>query len=325
MKKLNIIWALVIMLSGFAANAQDSQFSQFYSNPISLNPALAGTSQSYRVIASHRHQWVKSLGFVTSAFSLDAPLGSGNTGWGMQVVRDSEAGGILNTTSASGSFSHRINVSKKSQLGLGLKVGMYQKALNLDGLTFEDQLDKRHGIVNGTNEQIENSNVVNADLSLGLLYFSENFIAGVSVNHINSPKEEFVMDSENELNIKYTVHMGGFIPVGNFRSTQEQVLSPNIIYERQGTFNYLNLGMYYSSESIMLGAWYRLNDAVIASVGININDFRVGYSYDISVSDHSVNGNSHEFTATYQFKLPKKHKIKNRYKGQCPKFQKHLF
>ena len=325
MKGLIATVTVLFFASYLNVKAQDPQFSQFYANPLSLNPAMAGTAQKYRATIVHRQQWTRSIGFATSAFSLDGSMGGGNSGWGVQVIKDSEANGVLKTTSFSGSFAHRISLSEESQIGMGLKLGIYQKALDWQSLTFEDQLDERDGIVNGTDERFGRDNVSNGDIAVGVLFSSKKMFAGVNVNHVNRPKEDFFLDSKNRLAMRYTFHAGGFIQVNDFRRS-EQVVSPNIIFERQGSFSYWNLGMYYSSEQWVAGVWYRVNDAVIASIGVNLGSFRVGYSYDITVSEFStINGNSHELTATYLFELPSKYKVKNRYRGKCPSFQKHLF
>ena len=83
--------------------------------------------------------------------------------------------------------------------------------------------------------------------------------------------------------------------------------------------------MYYSQGAIVGGLWYRWNDAVIFMAGFNHEKFKIGYSYDMTVSELStVNSNSHEISLTYLFSASNKIKA-NFYKGKCPAFQKHLF
>ena len=52
-------------------SAQAPQFSQFYTNPLFQNPALAGDAGTPRFIANYRNQWM-SVGtpFQTAAFSI---------------------------------------------------------------------------------------------------------------------------------------------------------------------------------------------------------------------------------------------------------------
>ncbi|HNP16826.1 MAG TPA: type IX secretion system membrane protein PorP/SprF [Fulvivirga sp.] len=324
MKNLTVLLITFSILLAQSAIAQDAHFSQFYANPVNLNPTMVGMSGNFRAIVAHRQQGTSTEGYTTSAFSFDSPLAT-NSGWGVQVIHDSQMNGLLNTTSYYGSLGHRIDINKNSQLGIGLRLGAYQKAFDWSRLTFEDQLDQRDGMVGTTNERFGRNQVSNMDIALGMMYTSNTLFAGATVGHVNRPKENFAVDTENSVPLKYTIHAGGFINLINYRR-QAYVLSPNVIYERQGSFQYLHLGMYYGNDVWTVGGWYRVNDAVIASLGINVSKFKIGYSYDFPVADYkSVSGNAHELSIGYQFKYNKKRKIKNTYKGKCPPFQKHLF
>ncbi|MFT5922039.1 MAG: hypothetical protein ACI8TS_001371, partial [Flavobacteriales bacterium] len=39
------------------AKAQDPEFTQFYANPLYLNPAFAGTARCPRLVMNYRNQW----------------------------------------------------------------------------------------------------------------------------------------------------------------------------------------------------------------------------------------------------------------------------
>ena len=79
MSKLKYILFLIIGLSMNYEKviAQDPVFSQFYSSPMSLNPALAGNGDAnWRVVANHRSQWIgQGLDpLTTSSVSFDGKL-----------------------------------------------------------------------------------------------------------------------------------------------------------------------------------------------------------------------------------------------------------
>ena len=62
----------VLLLSMELTYSQDPEFSQFYANPLFLNPALAGSTICPRAIANFRDQWPSVGGaFVTYNASYD--------------------------------------------------------------------------------------------------------------------------------------------------------------------------------------------------------------------------------------------------------------
>ena len=313
----------IILFYAVSASAQDPQFSQFYANPVYLNPSLSGITGSYRAILNYRQQW-GNIGYSTSAFSMDGGIDK-YSGWSIQVMNDNQMNRIISTTSFFSSLAHRINISKKWQIGMGLRLGYYQKSFNWQNLTFEDQLDPRYGAIYTTNEQIKDLKINNLDISTGFIFTSDNIVGGISLNHINRPIEEYNNDTDLNLPIKITVHAAGNLINKDIRK-KFFYLSPNIIYEKQGSFEYWNLGMYYADKRWTFGTWYRLNEAIIFTTGININDFKIGYSYDITIARYSKTiGNTNEISLLYQFDLSLKKRLKDQYKGKCPDFYKHMF
>ena len=319
------LFLFVIYVITFIINskAQDPHFSQFYANPVYLNPAFVGTADGNRIVLNHRQQWCKPIQYITTAISIDGKFNSIKSGWGLQVLNDNQANGILSQTKISALLAHRIQLSKNKYLGMGLNIGAYQKRFDWTNLIFEDQIDDRHGPINPTNERFGRSKIINADVSVGVLYFSKNLFGGVVANHVNRPAEQFTITSQSKLAIKYTAHFGAIIDMGN--PGEKQFISPNVILEKQGSYNYLNLGMYYGVESISFGLYYRINEAIVGLFGLNYNGFKLGYSYDVNISQVACgNNNSHEISLAYLFEFPKSYNKKGRYKGQCPKFYKYL-
>ena len=66
-----LIFAALFCLSA-ESFAQDPAFSQFYANPLYLNPALAGSANCPRVILNYRNQWPGiAATYVTYSASYD--------------------------------------------------------------------------------------------------------------------------------------------------------------------------------------------------------------------------------------------------------------
>jgi type IX secretion system PorP/SprF family membrane protein len=126
---------------------------------------------------------------------------------------------------------------------------------------------------------------------------------------------------QSRLPIKLTGHLGANIKIGQRgRYSSSTTLSPNIIYQYQNNFQQLSIGAYLKYESFTLGAWYRNKDAFILTVGITTDKYRIGYSYDLTVSPlgSGVSGGSHEVSLGINLKCKKR--VNDFRKLSCPSF-----
>ena len=100
--------------------AQAPQFSQFYTNPLFQNPALAGDAGTTRLIANYRNQWM-SVGtpFQTSAFSLDTYAEDAQVGLGIQALYD-RRGGMLQSGHLAGQVSRLFYLDANNTFALHL-------------------------------------------------------------------------------------------------------------------------------------------------------------------------------------------------------------
>lgn len=309
--KIAAICALIGLFSLFADNelqAQDPQFTQFYANPIYLNPAFAGSARCPRVVMAYRNQWPALSGsFVTYSASYDQYVPTISGGIGVIALRDEAGRGVLNTTSIGGIYSYQKAVSRTFSLKFGVQATYTQKALDWSKLTFGDQIDPRRGFIYESQEVVRGGDVGFFDASAGVLGFSESFYAGASVHHINEPNESLILGT-SRLPMKFTGHTGAVIPIdGKRKSLSEASVSPNILYQRQADFEQINVGLYVRKGPLVFGTWYRFKDSFIALLGVQTETFKVGYSYDLTTSQLTTEtGGSHELTLTFQMKCKKR-------------------
>ncbi len=60
--------------------------------------------------------------------------------------------------------------------------------------------------------------------------------------------------------------------------------------------------MYVQRNWLIGGLWYRFGDAIIATLGVQFKGFKLGYSYDITISKLSnAAGGAHEISLGYRF------------------------
>jgi type IX secretion system PorP/SprF family membrane protein len=313
-KRILLLLALFIVIFS-EVKAQDPQFTQFYANPLYLNPAFAGTARCPRICMNYRNQWPNLSGtYVTYSGSFDMHVNALAGGIGLLVNTDDQARGTLRTNNFSLLYSYHAAITREFSIKFGIQGTYLQKSLDVKRLNFGDMIDARRGFVWNTAEAIPSQNKRNVDFAAGLLGYSRNYFFGFAAHHINQPDEGLLGTSK--LPAKFTGHAGAIIPLEKGNASY---LSPNILFQQQQKFTQLNIGLYYVKGSFVAGLWYRNADAFIALVGIQNANFKFGYSYDVTVSKLSGNtAGSHEISLQIQFECkPKKKKFRT---ISCPSF-----
>lgn len=318
-----LILVFTILVMSRDAKAQDPHFTQFYANPLYLNPAFAGTARCPRMIMNFRDQWPALSGmFVTYNVSYDQHVDAIQGGLGLMVMNDRQGYGTINATRVSGIYSYQLNVNRNFSIKAGFEATFFQKSLDWSKLTFGDMIDSRYGFIYQTNQlQPEKTSAMGVDFSAGLLGYSKKYFFGLAGHHLTQPQETLIGASGNSrLPLKITAHGGAMLHF-NERKPDEGYVSPNILFMYQGPkFSQLNLGMYVSKGAVVGGIWYRNGpDAVILLVGLHSGMMKIGYSYDITISKLATNSaGSHEISLGIQFDCrPKKRKIRA---ISCPSF-----
>src|SRR5688572_33225040 len=76
MKKLISITTMLMCMGTAAVKAQDPAFSQFFSSPLNINPALtANINADWRFISNFRDQWIGPASpYVTGTVSYDSKI-----------------------------------------------------------------------------------------------------------------------------------------------------------------------------------------------------------------------------------------------------------
>jgi type IX secretion system PorP/SprF family membrane protein len=320
MKKSVLILTFILAILSINSEetcAQDPQFSQFYANPLYLNPAFAGTARCPRIALNYRNQWPGIPGnFVTYSASYDQHIDDIAGGLGLLVTNDRAGMGNLTTTTFSAMYSYQLSITRNFSIRAGLQGTYFQKRLDWYNLTFGDQISDRNGFVYNTAEQPILNRRGAPDFSAGLLAFSDKFFGGFSVHHLTQPNEGFIRANQSRLPRKYTVHAGAVLPLSQF---EDITISPNIVFQQQLNFQQLNLGLYVTKGPVVGGLWYRNADAVIALIGFKQERYRIGYSYDVTISRLSnASAGAHEISLILNFKCKVKKKRFNTI--DCPTF-----
>lgn len=302
MKRFPLILLITVCICTQSA-AQDPHFSQFFSSPLTLNPALTGKFDgAVRVAGNYRNQWpALNNVYTTYTASVDFAILRNKLpeldtwGIGILALKDQAGGNILTNTyvSLSTSYHKALDEDGYQTIGVGFQGTYGQKRLDNSKLYFEDMLTP-FGFTGVTQEVFYNTDMdVNyLDVNAGILYSGStngynNYYLGASMYHINQPKESF-QGANWTIGPRTTVHGGGFFPVSEIVTVhtsaifQIQNKATELVFGGAAAANYNPEALYPSN--VYLGAWYRLNDAIIPYVGLDVAGFRLGASYDINIS-----------------------------------------
>lgn len=219
---LPLLLLTLISLKGWS---QDPQFSQFYANPLYLNPALAGGALAPRATINYRNQWPSlSANFVTTTFGADVFLPNYNSGLGVLVTMDSQGLGNLKSTEAALQYSYQVGINEVTSLRLGIQGGFASRTLDYFGLTFGDQYDNGGLTGQPSSDPFAKGgpNVMYADFSAGAMLYSDWYWAGVSAHHLNRPNQAF-SNTEARLPVKASLQAGLRIPFAGYTFLGDEI------------------------------------------------------------------------------------------------------
>lgn len=302
--------------------AQDPQFSQYYAAPLYMNPGLAGINQQGRAGINYRNQWPNiSASFETYSAFLDYNIDEYNSSAGIIVTTDKEGIEGLRSTTIGLQYAYQLRLNHEWTFRPGIQASYTRRDINFDNLTFGDQFDENGMVRPVTQEPFPAGvNVNYFDLALGGLAFNEKIWVGLAVHNILEPDQSFLDDGESILPRRLSLH-GGYkipLPVGPFQrgktdAGRERSVSPTFNYKKQGVYDQLDLGVYFTLAPIITGLWYRgipiknfngfpNNESLIGMVGLMHNNFTFGYSFDYTLSRLGIgSGGAHEVSIIYNF------------------------
>ncbi|GAB3955562.1 type IX secretion system membrane protein PorP/SprF [Spirosoma harenae] len=120
-------WLLIvgcILVAKRSAYAQkEVLYSQYLLNTLSINPAYAGSRESFHLTAALRRKWISvRYAPVTQSVSADGSIAHGKLGIGFQALND-QMGQITNT-GLYGSVAYRFNLPALAKLSIGVQGGV---------------------------------------------------------------------------------------------------------------------------------------------------------------------------------------------------------
>ncbi|MFC5192631.1 type IX secretion system membrane protein PorP/SprF [Algoriphagus aquatilis] len=322
MRKSFIIFLLLSILK-VPVSGQDIQYSQYYANPIYLNPAATGSTDRNRVGVNFRNQWpALDQTFIAYTAYFDTYSERLNSGFGIIIQGANESFTRTSTMEIGITYSYRLKLSEDDFIQAGFQGSFLSRDALFDRVILGTQLDINKGIVVGLpGEAFEGDSQIRAgDVHAGLIYYGKKLWLGVAASHLVQPEISYLSGGDDRLAVKKTIHGGyriGLAPgdINDYfnNTDQERSLTFGFNYKEQGQFSQLDFGTEFYFEPLVLGIWYRglptkyslpNNESLIALIGIGLESgFDLGYSFDFPISKFGLmgTGGAHEISLRYAF------------------------
>lgn len=272
---------------------QDSQYTQYMYNTVSVNPAYAGSRGVKSVFLLHRNQWVGLDGApVTNVFSINKPVSKTNLGYGISLVNDRIGVSDNNTFSADVSYS--IPLSNSYKLSFGVKASANWLSVDYSRLTIRHPDD----IVLSQQNEIESQ--FSPNVGIGMYWHSPKNYIGISIPNFLETKR---YDDNISSTAKDKMHI--YLIAGRvFDLNSDWQFKPALLTKLvQGAPLQIDFSAnFLFNQKFTFGAAYRLNAAVTGLVGFQVNEaWQIGYSYDTETSNLSnYNSGSHEIFLRFE-------------------------
>ena len=281
----NYIYNLLLLFGVLSYSQQDSQFTQYMYNTINVNPAYAGTRETFSAFVLHRNQWVGLDGApVTNTASRNSKFGVG-----LSFINDNIGPTQENTISADIAYIIPLNGEYKISFGIKGTANLYN--LDVSKLTLFQANDPEFQNLSGK---------LSPNFGTGVYYYSDKFYIGASVPNLNRTK--YYNANEVSINTKEISYylLSGYV----FDLSQSVKFKPSFLAKvNEGAPFQLDINANFMfNDKLMVGGSYRLNAAVSGMVGFQFsNSWFLGYGYDLETTKLSnYNSGSHEIFLRYE-------------------------
>jgi type IX secretion system PorP/SprF family membrane protein len=298
-----------LLLFGLASiQAQDIHFSQYYNSPMNLSPAQSGLfSEDIRFIAHSKHQWgAVPVNYLTFSGSFDKKqsfrrLRNGLIAKGLLFNYDHAGDSRMTLFQLGGNFAYIKRIGELNLISFGVQLGFRSRFFDDKNLTFDRQFNGEVFNPQASNyENFRNRSTYQLDFGVGLNYRMQlkdkrSYLDfGGAIYHPQEPKVNFLSDAANLYSRKV-----GYV-ITKFKINKKMDVVSNVGFQAQGGFNEIfatNAYKYYlkqkkyETKALQMGLTYRFSereDAVIPNLEFMTDRYRLGLSYDITLSPFKI-------------------------------------
>ncbi len=272
---------------------QDEMYTQFFTNKLAVNPAYAGSKETFNLLALYRTQWVGMDGAPkTISFTAHAPIMKNTSGIGVSLLQDKI--GIFQNLIFNFAYTYRI-IFPFGKLSLGLS-GRIQH-MEIDWTKTNPQTYFDNSI------SFTKNNLFLPNFGAGTYFYNDNLYLGLAVPHLFNNKyklhKENSTQTESNAERHYFAMAGYMLPLTTdlaFKPAAQLKYVQNAPLELD-----LNMSLIFY-DTFVIGASWRTKDSysVVCQIWLDKN-FACGYSHDFTYT--KIAHGSHEIFISYDFAI----------------------
>ena len=274
------------------AMGQDIHFSQADLNPLFLNPAYTGFFEGRtRFSAFYRNQWA-TVSNPYQTFAASAEVGIirnrySNSGLNLGVMVSADKAGTLGYGIAQAdvtlSYFKALSYDKENYISAGVTGGYGQRGFNPQNAEMTDP-----------SEAFDITNRAYFDVGAGIMWsdqFTDQFgiQTGIAAYHLNKPNISYLGLDDTYLEPKFNFYLNFSIA-----TSDRLTLQPTVLLQFQQQYSEYLYGLKakldisqraYFKNNLFAGVFFRQMDAIVATVGLEYNNWVFGAAYDVNISD----------------------------------------
>ncbi len=284
--------------------AQDVHWSQYYNTVNYNSPSQIGLYNGYayqRAVLAYRNQWQSvPVAYNSAMLAFDRQIkfkgmGGNSLGIGAVLVHDEAGDSQMSLNEVTAQLAYHQAVAKNQWISGGVQIGGAQRRFKTQKLTFDNQFNGDvydPQLANRENFPLNDFTFLDFGVSAGYAFYKDAHTlieANAAATHLDEPQQSFFNSEKVRLPRRYAVSVRGQFPISErldialsgssfIQGKQTEILASAL-------FNFTLKEEIFKKIALYGGVGLRFNDAIIPSIGMQYNQWRVGLSYDVNTSN----------------------------------------
>ncbi len=294
-RKIPAMWLLLCLgLRGVVA--QDPSFSLVYAQRMYEVPAFAGMDEGRMALGFRDSYPGSDAMFITTFASWDQHLEVLHGGYGVTVMHDRTAGGMLASSALTAVYSYHLQLTRDLFLNSGFSVSLMQNCFDAGDVVLPGMIPQGGGALLPPDELIRSESHFFPDFGVSFLMYGRRWTAAAQATHLMEPYRFAQKREETTLPRKYLFILSYAFPANNdwsfYTSLTTQWQHRSSLYGVSGQASYRN---------VSAGVGWKKNfgqryDAAVLYVGMNKGKISFRYALDMMLRSGigTSKGNAHE-------------------------------